>query len=215
MIARLQQQLNDIYQAGAGYDVREFLITDARVAHHIAAGAMLTDTRETLLIAEEDDELALSLYLDSGLLQRLDSADPLRRLRAGMLDDLWQVLEGVSHFICVAWKASRDRSVSLLELELQAEIDKFVSTTLLALAQGENDILNGLHGWLFDEVSFHAELDAAQLQRYQAANRYAARFCHTLGRRLVSDHVGLLPELRRFYRLPMPDKISHIHAQAW
>jgi hypothetical protein len=130
-----------------------------------------------------------------------------------LLDDLWKVLEGLSHFNCVVWKASQDRSVSLLELELQAEIDKFVGTTLLALGQGRTELLDHLHGWLFGQVSFHAELDDQQLARYRAANEYAARFCHALRSRLVDDGGNVLAELRRFFRLPMTDKISHIHSR--
>jgi hypothetical protein len=213
MIDRLQQHLSDIYQVSGVHDVRDFLITDPRLAQCIGAGSMLSDTSETLLLAEDEEGLALSLFLDGELLERLESADPLSRLHADQLDDLWKVLEGLSHFNCVVWKASRDRSVSLLELELQAEIDKFVGTTLLALGQGRTEMLNHLHGWLFDEVSFHGELDEAQLARYRDANDYAARFCHALRGRLVGDAAAVLSELRRFFRLPMTDKISHIHSQ--
>ena len=213
MIDRLQQHLSDIYQVGGLHDVRDYLVTDPRLARSIGAGAMLSDTSETLLLAEDEEGLALSLFLDGELLSRLESADPLSRLRAELLDDLWKVLEGLSHFNCVVWRASQDRSVSLLELELQAEIDKFVGTTLLALSQGRTELLDHLHGWLFDAVSFHAELDEAQLARYRAANEYAGRFCHALRSRLVDDGNAVLGELRRFFRLPMTDKISHIHAQ--
>lgn len=215
MLSQLQQQLSDTYQVGQQYDVRDFLITDPTIAKCIGQGAVLSDSRETLLLSEDDDGLALSLFLDSQLLERLESADPLSRLRAELLDDFWQVLEGISHFNCVVWKASQDRPVTLLELELQAEIDKFVSTMQLALNQGEHDLLNSLHGWLFDEVSFHDELDGEQVIRYRAANEYAARFCHGLRQQLMRDDAHVLPELRRFYRLPMTDKISHIHARAW
>lgn len=213
MIDRLQQHLSDIYQVGEVHDVRDFLITDPRLAQCIGAGSMLSETSETLLMAQDEEGLALSLFLDGDLLSRLESADPLSRLRADLLDDLWKVLEGLSHFNCVVWRASRDRSVSLLELELQAEIDKFVGTTLLALGQGRTEMLDHLHRWLFDDVSFHAELDDAQLARYRAANEYAARFCHALRGRLVDDGGSVLEELRRFFRLPMTDKISHIHSQ--
>ncbi len=41
------------------------------------------------------------------------------------------MLEGVSHFLCVAHHATHDRQVSLLTLELQAEIDKYVGSFLL------------------------------------------------------------------------------------
>lgn len=213
MIDRLQQHLSDIYQVGGVHDVRDFLITDPRLARCLGAGSMLSDSSETLLISEDGDGLALSLYLDGELISRLESADPLSRLRADLLDDLWKVLEGLSHFNCVVWKASQDRCVSLLELELQAEIDKFVGTTLLALGQGRTELLDHLHGWLFDEVSFHDELDAEQLARYRAANDYAARFCHALRGRLLDDGSTVLSELRRFFRLPMTDKISHIHSR--
>ena len=213
MIDRLQQHLSDIYQVGRVHDVRDYLITDPRLAQCLGAGSMLADTSETLLLSQDEEGLALSLFLDGELLSRLESADPLSRLRTELLDDLWKVLEGLSHFNCVVWRASQDRSVSLLELELQAEIDKFVGTTLLALSQGRTEMLEHLHGWLFDKVSFHAGLDAAQLARYRAANDYAARFCHALRSRLVEDGNAVLGELRRFFRLPMTDKISHIHAQ--
>ncbi len=176
MIAALQQRLNDLYQAAAGYDVRDFLITDPTLAKHIGQDAMLTNTRETLLVAEDDEGLAVSLFLDGEMLDRLEEAKPLDRLRAAHLDDLWQVLEGISHFNCVVYRAAQDRGVSLLELELQAEIDKFVSTVLLAVDQDRNDILSSLHGWLFEDVSFHEGLDPEQLDRYRAANDYAGRF---------------------------------------
>ncbi|MDH3351953.1 MAG: hypothetical protein OEM51_10425, partial [Gammaproteobacteria bacterium] len=141
--------------------------------------------------------------------------NPLDSVRAECLDDLWKVLEGISHFNCVVWKAAQDRTVTLLELELQGEIDKFVSTTLLALGQADTELLHGLHGWLFDKVSFHDGLDGEQLDRYRSANDYAARFCRGLQQQLIADDRRALTELRRFYRLQLSEKISHIHSQVW
>jgi hypothetical protein len=57
------------------------------------------------------------------------------------------------------------------------------------------------------------DLDEEQLARYRAANNYAARFCHALRDRLVDNGGAALSELRRFFRLPMTDKISHIHSR--
>jgi len=215
MLRQLQRQLSDIYQVGRTHDVRDYLITDPTLAKVIGQDAVLTNSEETLLVSEDDEGLALSLFLDAELLGRLESADPLNSLRADSLDDLWKVLEGISHFNCVVWKAAQDRTVTLLELELQGEIDKFVTTMMLALEQADTDLLNRLHGWLFDEVTFHAELDQEQLHRYRSANDYAARFCHGLRRQLLDDGQLALSELRQFYRLQVTDKITHIHTQAW
>lgn len=215
MLSELQQQLNDIYQIGSDCDVMDFLITDPQLAKYIGGDAMLPASCETLLVSQDDDGLAVSLFLDRDMLDRLETANPLDRLRAEQLDDLWKVLEGISHFNCVVWKAAEDREVKLLELELQAEIDKFVSTLQLALRQGNTDILNGLHGWLFDNVRFRDDLDDEQLHRYRAANNYAAQYCRGLRQHLIDDDQLALSELRRFYRLQLTDKISHIHARAW
>ncbi len=215
MLRQLQHHLSDIYQVSRAHDVRDSLITDPVLAKVIGQDAVLTNSEETLLVSEDDEGLALSLFLDAEMLGRLESADPLTSLRADSLDDLWKVLEGISHFNCVVWKAAQDRTVTLLELELQGEIDKFVTTMMLALEQADMELLNSLHGWLFDDVSFHAELDEDQLHRYRSANDYAARFCHGLRQQLLGDSQVALSELRQFFRLQVTDKISHIHTQAW
>lgn len=215
MLADLQARLNGIYQVGSAYDVRDFLITDRVAAEALGQQNLLPDTEETLLVYEEDGELAVSLFLDAALLDRLSAADPLDRLRAHQLTDFWKVVEGVSHFNCVVWKASRDRPVSLLELELQAEIDKFVSTAQLAASQGKGDIAGRLHGWLFDDVSYRDDLDDEQRARYRSANDFAARYCHGLAHPVAEHDRAAMADLREFYRLPMSEKISRIRSRAW
>lgn len=212
MIEILQRQLSSIYALDREYDIRDFLITDPALAQALGQGQMLSNTEETLLIADDEDELSLSLFLDGDMLRRVESFRPLERLRANMLSDLWKVIEGVSHFSCVAWKAASDRTLSLLELELQGEIDKFVTTTLIATQQTDQRLLRHLHGWLFDNVSFRDELSDEQVGRYRDANDYAARYCYGLQQQLRQDERGALDKLRDFYRLQTGDKISHIRS---
>ena len=213
MLERLQHQLHEINRSDAGYDIRDFLVTDARIAQAISGGDTLTNSGETLLLREDEDGVAVSLYLDETILERLRTGDPGEALGAGLLDDLCKVIEGLSHFNYVAWRASRDRSVTLLELELQAEVDKFVSTMQLAREERDTELMNGLHGRLFDNPRFHDHLNRRQLERYRAASEYAARFCRALVPRLRGCGGDVLPELRRFYRMSLGDKISHIHAR--
>lgn len=215
MLDRLQRQLNDTYLADTGHDVRDYLITDSRVAKALSGGNLLTASGETLLVSEDDNGLALSLYLEKDLLDRLESCDPLQELKAGQLDDLCKVIEGLSHFTYVIWRAQKDQRMTLLELELQAEVDKYVSTMQLALDQRDNDMLHGLHARLFDNFRLRDDLDHEQVERYRAASDYAARFCRRLRRRMVDRGDSVLEELRNFYRMPLGDKISHIHSRAW
>lgn len=215
MLAELQQHLANLYRVDMAHDVRDFLITDPTLARILSQDALATNTQETLLVSEDDMGLSMSLFLDADMLERLEAGAPLDSLDAGQLDDFWQVLEGISHFNCMAWKASRDRSVSLLELELQAEIDKYLTTMTLALEQANSELRERVHHTLFEATRLRDELDDDERDRYRAANDYAARFCYRVGQRL--ERRGRLPlrELRHFYRLQLNDKISHIHAQAW
>lgn len=213
MIDALQQQLSTIYSLDREYDIRDFLITDPVLAKALGQGEMLSDTRETLLISHADKELCLSLFLDQDMLLRVESGNPLDKLRTNMLADLWQVIEGVSHFSCVAWKAAGDRTLSLFELELQGEIDKFVTTMLLATQQANQRLSRNLHGLLFDNVSFRDDLSDEQADRYRDANDYAARYCYALRQQLQQDESAALHKLRAFYRMQTGDKVSHIRSQ--
>jgi len=215
VLAELQKNLVDLYEVDHGYDVRDYLITDPRIARILGQDALMPNTDESVLLYEDDDGLALSVYLDKSMLDRLDAADPLVHLRAEQLGDFWTVLEGVSHFNYIVWCASRDRSVTLLELEMQAEVDKFVTSSILAFEQGDSHLVKRLHALLFDHAKIKPDLDREQHDRYAAASEYAARFCHRLQQRLLDSNARVLSELRCFYRLSQADKISHIHSQAW
>lgn len=215
MLSQLQDHLASIYGVDPGYDVNDFLITDPVIARTLGEGSLIPETEESVLLREDEDGLALGVFLDSAMLSRLKNSNPLQELQVDQLNDLWTVLEGISHFNYIAWRARKNRRVSLLELEIQAEVDKFVSTFFLALDQDHNELTDKLHGWLFDNVRFNPRLSRVQRERYTTANNYAARFCHGLRRRLTHDSREGLHELRYFYRLSQHEKISHIHAQSY
>ncbi len=151
---------------------------------------------EELLVAQSADgaELALSLYLDPALLQRLARADPLESLNAGNVADCLTALEGVSHFLYLAWNAGHDRPVSVLELEMQAEVDKFVTSHLLLRRQWPGHFPLELRRLLFERARPDPRLDAARAGLYREASSYAARFCRRLERGLARTRARALPE---------------------
>ena len=212
MLSRLQSHLTSISQVDPGYDVTDFLITDPLLAGCLGTGSLLANTEETVLVQEDENGLALSVFLDDELLSRLNDSDPLKKLCVTDLNDLWTVLEGISHFNYIVWNAQKNRQVSLLELEIQAEVDKFTSTLILALHQDDTELADKMHGWLFDNIHFNDDLSQNQRERYSTANNYAARFCHGFRDRIRRNGQKGLRELRQFYRLSQRDKISHIHS---
>jgi len=51
-----------------------------------------------------------------------------------------------------------------------------------------------------------------ELARYRDATSFAGRYCRSLESRFAQDRLAreMVHELRNFYRLPQPAKVSHI-----
>lgn len=207
----MQDCLTELYGLDLDYHVYDFLVTDRALAG--ALGASGGAVEEELLILEESGAASVSLYLEQALVERLERDNPLESLHTRNLADFLVAFEGVSHFTYFAYKASRDQCVTLLELELQAEVDKFMAAATLLRNQGER-VPAGLHHWLFGLPRLRDGLDARSIERYASANHYAARYCRTLWPQVSSDAgvSEIRDELRRFYRLPRELKIGHIES---
>ncbi|HEX6398613.1 MAG TPA: hypothetical protein VFZ95_14410 [Steroidobacteraceae bacterium] len=210
-LASLQGALADIYDLPATPDVAQFLMTDR------AAVARVHDARETdeqLIVAQEDDGIALGLYIDAAVLERLSRRDPFDALTGENLADYLTVAEGVSHFVYVAWNAGFDKPVTLLELELQAEVDKYVLCAWLLREQGRGRFPRELHRALFERARIDPTAAAGRARLYHLASTYAGRFCRRvaagLGRGTRGATRELLAELRRFYRFGNARKLRHI-----
>ena len=216
LLAQLQAMLTRINDAPVAQDVCDFLITDRAVLGRFATTGLSPTTVETLLVREDGSGLDLGLFLDPALLCRLAASQPLRQLDDDNLEDFCIALEGVSHFHCVAWSAARDCSVSVLGLEMQAEIDKYVLAVLIAGSQRGGVLVRGLYGRLFEQIRFRDDLDVELGAMYAEANRYAARFCRRLEDRFLRRREARVPEmlgeLRRFYRLGDAAKLRLIEA---
>ena len=216
LLRELQALLARINDATVAEDVCDYLTTDRAQLRRWHAPSAAAATPEALLVAEQDGALDMSLFLDPALLARLTASAPLERLDDDNLEDFCTALEGVSHFHCVAWCAARGWSVSLLGLEMQAEIDKYAAAVLLAGSQRGGALIRGLHGQLFERVRFRDDLDATLRRVYLEANRYAARFCRRLEDRFLRRREArvrdMLGELRRFYRLGDAGKLRAIEA---
>jgi hypothetical protein len=210
----LQTLLGRVYDVELPYDVYDFLVTDRR-----AVGPATSDSRarsEALLWEEMTDGAGagVALYVDPGVLSRLEAADPHRALTESNLADYCTALEGVSHFVYSTWGLERDMPVSLLELETQAEVDKYAVTVFLLAGQQEGQGYPAqVHARLFDRVSFDVRLTPDQHERYRTAHALAARYCRRLERRFVNRGTlkieAMLRELRSFYRLRHAAKLRH------
>jgi hypothetical protein len=119
--------------------------------------------------------------------------------------------EGVSHFLYLSFRADNDEQVSQLELELQAEVDKYAAGLLAGNGVGAIRARSrALRERLFYRARFLDPPETAEGQRYRLAHRAAARYAAALEARYVDRGRidELWAELRRFYRMGMRQKLE-------
>ena len=126
MIARIQQHLEAIYDIEAP-DVRDFLLDEEAVRTFIGENAR--PAREWVLIRKAEEGLDLGVYVHPEDLRAVAEMAPADAVRDA-LPAFCNVTEGVSHFLLLVRRATREEPISLLELEAQAEVDKFVTARL-------------------------------------------------------------------------------------
>lgn len=208
----LQGMLQQTYDLEGEHRVTDFLTMNPALVEALGILPGSAAAREQVLVSQQDEDCVdLAVYIAPDVLERLSESDPLERLHDGNLADFWLALEGVSHFVYLAWNAGLDKPVTRLELELQAEVDKFVLTALL-LATRQGRAPDALHHGLFRRCRLDPSLDPESRARYQAASRYAETYCARLLERFrrERDLYTLTPELRRFYRLSQRGKLARI-----
>ncbi|MBX5484812.1 MAG: hypothetical protein IRZ16_23560 [Myxococcaceae bacterium] len=208
MLDRVQAHLEAIYALEPNLRVDDFLVTPevARALGHTGR------SHEELLVHEDGDGLEVALVLDPALLRSLERyrAAPAEQLLDAALDSYCQVTEGVSHFLYLTHSAAKERRVSLLELEAQAEVDKFASCVLHAWRRGVR-FAEQLLRRLFDFVRYLPTLAAHERWRYQEANRLARRYCRRLLRHIAEGRMDrFLTELRYCYRLGAEAKLQYL-----
>jgi hypothetical protein len=209
-LGRVQRGLETLYRVTTGVDVHDFVIDEA-VRDELAPQRK---PREQMFAIEDRGEMNLALFIDPAAIANLAKHDPGERLGDHNLGDFLLAVEGVSHFIYTIWCAQAERPVSQLELELQAEVDKYV--TCLLQTEAEAGMSERLRLRLFGEAQYEPDLDSDERERYRAANDNAHRYASWLETAFVARRKipEMLAELRRFYRDGLAAKLATISRAA-
>ena len=178
-LRRIQGRIERYYALESAPDVARF------------ASAGTAGEREVLLVRDDGHAVEMAL--------RVPGAAP----EAGANDVWLQLLEGVSHFVYLAERVRTGLPATKLELELQAEVDKFVLLAFDADDERRPDVLE-LHRNIFEQATFLDPPGTEAGERYRLANQLAARFSARLSGRAESEVKTLL---RRFYRAGQAEKI--------
>ena len=208
VLATLQSSLENHYDLELPYQVEHFFSSDRQLADRLAdeqldAGHDRPEVdEEVVFIHQQTDTLEFTVYVEEALLAAVDHGQ-------SDLDGLCTVVEGVSHAVCLLWHAHNDRQLRPVDLELQAEIDKF-----MILVDRPGYAANGryLHKQLFTDSRIIPAQGTELHDRYLTASQLASDYCRWLNCRFieVNDHASLAQELARFYRLSGGAKFDYI-----
>ncbi|HET7292777.1 MAG TPA: hypothetical protein VFM88_10150 [Vicinamibacteria bacterium] len=204
VLVDVQRRLEALYALDPEPPVTDFLVDQA---------AALSPGSRTL-VAQEGDEVRLGVVLDGEVRDEVARADPRVRLDAGNLAALCTLTEEVSHFLYVLFCARCRRSVTQLELELQGEVDKYLTAVSLLSVQNEGAVSRRLRDLLFRSYRLREGLAGESAERYREASRLAWTYCGYLESAFLrrARLVELRREARRFYRLGQQDKLLKIAA---
>jgi hypothetical protein len=202
MLSRIQQRLAELYDLHPVPDVECFVCGPELLAE--LAGEDAARRREVLLVLEDEEGVFVALYLDPEVLAQLRAGRP-------RFDALQLATEGVSHYLYLAFRERNDEAVSRLELEVQAEVDKYAAGLLAGNGVGAiRERSRALRQRLYGSARFLDDEGSPEGERYRIAHRAAARYAAQLEARFVDRGrlEELAIELRRFYRLGARDKLA-------
>lgn len=198
MLSLIQSHLQAIYQTQAP-DIAPFLLDQD--ALRALMGPRLRPTDEWVLVREDPEGLDLGVYIDPQRLDELREAGTPRAAVERCFTAYCAATEGVSHFLMLIERARRGEPVRLLELEVQAEVDKFVTAWLHHRGQARR-----IWWQLFEGSRLHTTLSPEERWRYREAGRLAAGVCQWLIDR--PDVRAVLQRARRFWRAAGGERLA-------
>ncbi len=176
-----------------------------------AAAALDAGRGARTLVRETAEGVRLSVYLPDALVRRLEDHPPQRGLREANVDAFATLVEELDHLLCIAERAGEGRPVSLFELELHANVSKYL--VLARFLAGPTCPLRPRErawlGWHLFEKGTYCDRDPEVRVRYREAARWAVRFLRAVEGYAFEERVAAL---RRFHEASAPRKLELIGA---
>jgi hypothetical protein len=205
LLLHVQRRLEALYALEPQAPVTEFMLREDE-ASGLPGGGSRT------LVTQEGDDVSLAVVLDGSVGECLARSDPRVLLDGENLGPFCTLTEEVSHFVYLFFCARSARSVTQLELELQAEVDKYLNVVFLLSLQNEGAVSSRLRELIFLRYRLAENLSVEQAERYRTASHLAYRYCGWLEESFLrpSRMADLARESRRFYRLGQREKLEKI-----
>jgi hypothetical protein len=208
LLVDVQRRLEALYALEHQAPVTEFLIP-LEHAHDYPGGGSRT------LVTQKGDDVSLGVVLEDSVRTRLAAGRSARAPGPREPRPLLRGRGGGQPLRLPLLLREAARQVTQLELELQGEVDKYLSSVFLLCLQNEGAVSPLLRELLFRQYRLAAHVTGrGGRARYHRASELAYRYCGYLESRFLrpSRLQELAREARRFYRLGQRDKLERIAA---
>jgi len=218
LIKELQRKIEKTYALDTGItNIEQYIIGDKGYEEFYAEENIRTVVNShsgaKVLIRDAGDTLKVSIYYPDELIRKLEGNDPRLGLHDDNIDLCASFVEELDHFLFIARNYKQNRPFSLLELELQANVTKYLVLKYFIALQNKSIKLSNfdkeyIRYHLFYKRKYDIE-DTSERKRYEDAVKFGMMY---------TKHIDLLPQedrlrdLRQFSRMTCPSKIRHIQS---
>ncbi|MBF0493169.1 MAG: hypothetical protein HQM15_10370 [Deltaproteobacteria bacterium] len=209
ILKHIQNVLQNLYQLECEHSVENFLLDEEASQNYREKNPWIRQSDEVLYVQQEEENLDIGIFLNPKLLQQFSELN-LEQTQAHQISALAPLMEGVSHFVYLLYKSGHEQQVTQLELELQAEIDKFILGNIVWKEKSSEWLMQQL----FEGTKWNQELSEKEKERYRQAHRFASKYCSKLRSffRIEKSLEELCKEIRPFYRMDQSEKLHYIQA---
>lgn len=217
LLESVRAALERTYRMRSGIeDLAPFVIGDEGWRRFYDAGTKVGSASgdgARTLVRETDDGIRACIYYPDALIRHLEAHPPQRGVADRNVDAFAVLVEELDHLLFIAERARDGRPASLFELELHADVSKYVVLRRFvpAVDRGARDARGPwLRYHLFHKLEW-SDPDPAVRARYRDAARWALRFLEAWERCRPERRLDLL---RRFHATSAEGKLRLIRSLA-
>jgi hypothetical protein len=218
LINELQKKIEKTYALDTGItNIEQYIIGDKGYEEFYAKEKIRTvvhsQSGARVLIRDAGDALKVSIYYPDALIRELEDNDPRLGIHDENIDLCASFVEELDHFLFIARNYKLNRPFSLLELELQANVTKYLVLKYFVALQNRSLKLSEfdreyIRHHLFYKRNFDIE-NISERKRYEDAGKFGMIYTKQID---LLSHEERLRDLRRFSRMTCPSKIKHIQS---
>jgi len=218
LIKELQKKIEKTYALDTGItNIEQYIIGDKGYEEFYAKEEIRTVVNShsgaRVLLRDAGDTLKVSIYYPDSLIRELEDNDPRLGIHDENIDLCASFVEELDHFLFIAQNYKSNRPFSLLELELQANVTKYLVLKYFIALQSRSLKLSKfdreyIRHHLFYKRQFDVE-DTTERKRYEDAGKFGMMYTEQID---LLSHEERLRDLRRFSRMTCPSKIKHIQS---